>query len=115
MSTRCGIGILNTDNSVESIYCHYDGYPEGVGATLKHSYTNESKIAELIELGDISILDNTIEDTVAYHRDRGESRNNTKANHYESEGQYYEEATDDYGADYLYLFKDGRWFIRRTF
>lgn len=34
MSTRSRIGMINPYGSVSSIYCHFDGYPEGVGKTL---------------------------------------------------------------------------------
>lgn len=56
MSTRSRIGMIQKDGSVKSIYCHFDGYPEGVGAVLKKHYTNPEKVEELLELGDISVL-----------------------------------------------------------
>jgi hypothetical protein len=72
MATRSRIGIENQDGTVSSIYCHFDGYESGVGAILKVHYTNREKVQSLIDLGDISSLNETIEETVAYHRDRGE-------------------------------------------
>lgn len=56
MSTRSRVAIVNEDGSVESIYVHFDGYKEGVGAVLKKHYVNRKKIKELLELGDISVL-----------------------------------------------------------
>lgn len=78
MATRSNIGIIGkTDEdgirSVRYIYCHFDGYPDGVGSTLKNHYTDIDKIEELIEGGDISSLEETLEDTVFYRRDRGET------------------------------------------
>ena len=89
MSTRSRIGMEMPNGEVRSIYCHYDGYPSGVGAMLKEHYTNPEKLESLIALGDISILGqfvsvnipgvvHTFENpndgvTVAYHRDRGEA------------------------------------------
>ena len=85
MATRSRIGIQNPDGSVSSIYCHWDGYPDGVGATLIDHYSNRQKLNMLINLGDISILGENVATmdehsfnnpkegiTVAYHRDRGE-------------------------------------------
>ena len=88
MATRSRIGMEMPNGEVRSIYCHWDGYPEGVGATLQEHYTNPEKVEALIALGDISSLsrcvsvnipgvthtfDNPDPDvTVAYHRDRGE-------------------------------------------
>lgn len=56
MSTRSRIGMLMPDGKVKSIYCHWDGYPEGVGVKLQKHYTDPKKIEELLELGDISSL-----------------------------------------------------------
>lgn len=56
MSTRSRIGLLMKDGKVKSIYCHWDGYPEGVGVKLQKHYTDPKKIEELLELGDISSL-----------------------------------------------------------
>jgi hypothetical protein len=85
MATRSRIGIQDEKGTVRSIYCHFDGYPEGVGATLKEHYSNRQKLNMLINLGDISILEENVATvhehsfnnprpgvTVAYHRDRGE-------------------------------------------
>ena len=64
MSTRSRIGIIreaNTDSIViESVYCHFDGYPEGVGQTLLDHWTDEKKINRLIALGDLSSLGSVI-------------------------------------------------------
>jgi hypothetical protein len=88
MATRSRIGMEQPNGEVQSIYCHWDGYPEGVGATLQEHYTNPAKVEALIALGDISYLrqyvaplpgvshsfNNPAEGvTVAYHRDRGEA------------------------------------------
>jgi hypothetical protein len=85
MATRSRIGIQDENGTVRSIYCHFDGYPEGVGATLNEHYSNRQKLNMLINLGDISILGENVATmdehsfnnpkegiTVAYHRDRGE-------------------------------------------
>lgn len=39
-----------------SIYCHWDGYPEGVGAALLNNFTDENAIANLIAAGDCSSI-----------------------------------------------------------
>lgn len=56
MSTRSRIGIRNKNGSITSIYCHHDGYPEGVGEILLNNYKTEEKIRKLMELGDMSSL-----------------------------------------------------------
>jgi len=83
MGTRSTIAKENADGTITSIYCHWDGYPEGVGQTLIDHYTDLTKIDQLLALGDLSILaeeigeqhdfDNPTEGwTLAYGRDRGE-------------------------------------------
>jgi len=58
MSTRSRIGIIRSaeEKTVESIYCHFDGYPEGVGQTLLNHWTTAEWVEELIALGDLSAL-----------------------------------------------------------
>ena len=71
MATRSRIAIENENGTVISIYCHFDGYLEGVGKKLFEHYDRE-KTEKLIELGDISVLGESTLDTIAYHRDRNE-------------------------------------------
>lgn len=65
MSTRSRIGIIRSKPEdsppiVESIYCHFDGYPEGVGQMLLDHWTTKTKINRLIRLGDLSALGSEI-------------------------------------------------------
>ena len=56
MATRSRIGIVNEDGTVSSIYCHWDGYPEGNGKILLLHYSDRNKVQSLIDLGAISSL-----------------------------------------------------------
>jgi hypothetical protein len=115
MATRSRIGIENENGTISSIYCHFDGYPDGVGATLEEHYSNRQKLRMLINLGDISILgehvatmdehsfDNRKEGvTVAYHRDRGEEKREARIDKSLETFSNYEQ----YG--YVYT-KDEKW------
>lgn len=73
MSTRSLIGKLNPDNTVDFIYCHSDGYPDGVGRILNKHYTNPLEVDELLALGDLSSLADTTQWSVFYGRDRNET------------------------------------------
>ena len=73
MSTRSSITVQTAENKWKSIYCHYDGYPSGVGQTLKDHYSSQEKAEALIAMGDCSQLADTIKDSVFYGRDRGEA------------------------------------------
>ena len=56
MATRSRIGIQLPDNSILSVYCHWDGYPEFNGVKLKEHFNSYAKASELIDGGDISAL-----------------------------------------------------------
>ena len=73
MSTNSTITVRVSETQRLSIYCHWDGYPTGVGAILKEHYNNTDKLKELMALGDLSSLGETLEESVFYGRDRGET------------------------------------------
>jgi hypothetical protein len=54
MATRSRIGIQLSDESVLSVYHHWDGYPEWLGRILNTHYNTREKVAELIDGGDMS-------------------------------------------------------------
>ena len=109
MSTRALIGIQR-GNKVQYSYCHHDAYywKPGVGYTLVNYYDNEPIITELLSFGDMSSLENTLDKCEFYERDRGER------------GCHRPEVDiSDYNfnlqgdAEYIYLFKDGEWYVQK--
>ena len=123
MGTRSRIGIKNQDGTIDSIYCHWDGYPSHNGVILNEHYNEEARVRELISLGSLSSLSPAIspeEGTehsfnspqegvcVFYGRDRGEQEveprqdSNVKA-FMDKAGQSWEE--------WMYLFnpENGQW------
>jgi hypothetical protein len=116
MATRSFIGKINHDGTITGVYCHWDGYPDGVGMTLALHYTNLQKVDQLLELGDLSSLRPRLAPTdgelhsfdspapdvaVAYHRDRGEAYNRPKT--YAHIGEFQKNVFNDFGVDYAYL------------
>ena len=55
MGTRSRIGIQLQDDSILSVYHHWDGYPEWLGRILNTHYNTKEKVAELIDGGDMSV------------------------------------------------------------
>ena len=53
MSTRARIGILLPDDSILSVYHHFDGYPEWLGVILKEHFNTYEKASELIDGGNM--------------------------------------------------------------
>ena len=121
MATRSRIAIENEDGTVESIYCHFDGYIENNGKLLLEYYLERSKVEELINLGDISFLAENVAPinndhsfvnpnsgvVVAYHRDRGEDYRKPQKNY--SKADFFMSDVEEYG----YLFtKEGEWKVK---
>ena len=53
MSTHAYIGVRNDDDgTISAIYCHFDGYPEGVGADLVENFNSLESAQALIADGD---------------------------------------------------------------
>lgn len=105
MSTRSCIALQYADK-IAAIYCHFDGYPSGVGSDLKTYYTDFEKVESLILLGDISSLGEDERSTSAYHRDRGEELHTA-----EEYASFKEWAASADGSDreYFYLYRNGEW------
>ena len=66
MGTRSIIGMFD-GNTVKSVYCHWDGYPENNGKILISSYQTKEKVEKLIDCGSMSSLGSSIEDTKFYN------------------------------------------------
>lgn len=107
MSTRACVAVMDVDGTVSSIYNHWDGYESFLGATLRDHYNTPEKVNELIALGDVSVLMPTLEESVFYHRDRKESRARTVARKFAG----VEEWRMDMYFSYMYLFRDGVWYV----
>lgn len=113
MSTNSHIGKKLADGSIKYIYCHWDGYLNGVGKVLKKHYTDEAKIDALLELGDLSSLGPEIGECqdfenrsthnkgwcLAYGRDRNEKDTEARIGG-------MNDFTDQ---SYNYLWEDGTW------
>jgi hypothetical protein len=118
MATRGTIAIQNEDGTVTGIYTHWDSYLSHNGRILQNHYTDETKVRELIALGDLSCLGEDIgvkvdfEDhvshkgqCVAYGRDRGETNIEPRTCH--NWRQFIAENGQEY--DYLYDVAEQRW------
>ncbi|MEG0164897.1 hypothetical protein [Anaerorhabdus sp.] len=123
MAIASYIGRVNSDGSVNAIYCHNAGYLRHTGVMLISFYQGIDKVNELLNLGDLSLLDEYVSPdpnqvhtfdnpqagvTVAYMRDRNEE--NLMAREFKN----LEEFTYMYnagGIDCAYLFdvEKGQW------
>ena len=103
MATRSRIGIELKDNSVLSVYHHWDGYPQWLGKQLMKHYNTRDKVTELIDGGDMSVcLTDDGEPSPQYYSLRGEDcppRLDKDMEEFFSDGE-----------EYSYIFRNGNWF-----
>jgi len=109
MATRSRIGIRNNDGSYTSVYVHWDGSPDSRMPLLTECWNETEKVKELIEGGGISSLSYTMENTVFYHRDRGEVLDIMYSPSGLDELIY---DTGRAGEEYLYIFSYNEWTVR---
>jgi hypothetical protein len=117
MSTRSTVGAVQRNGLIKAIYVHFDGYPSGVGHKLKMFYSTAEKLEELLNLGDLSILDDQIGEKqipgkrrpgtcLAYGRDYDEA--DVEAKFFPSISKWLPYYSD---SQYAYLFNGGVWEI----
>ena len=88
----------------------HDMYPSGAGVCLNAHYNTKERIEALFALGDLSGLGGRLSNDDpgpdaqdvchAYHRDYGEELCPPR---------------DAYWAEYVYLFRDGKWYVNTTY
>ncbi len=120
MSTSSSITVKCKDGKFRSIYCNFNGYPEHLFAMLIENYNNQDIAEKLVNLGDISILDKSIECpeghsydydkrvegySIFYGRDRGEEDVDCFV------GDNYKECFDYNDQSYNYLWDGERWVL----
>ena len=121
MATRSFICKSLPNNAIVGVYCHYDGYPSGVGATLTTHYATDERVTALLNLGSISQLeprlvpdlgdthtfDNPAKNvTVAYHRDRGEGICTIT---FPSLDVMVENVAHQLGVEFVYIWDSNEW------
>jgi hypothetical protein len=95
MATHSRIAVQNADGTFLSIYCHWDGYPRGVGKDLLNEHNSEQAARALMEHSDLS----TLSPLVSY-RSKGET---------DVDAQVHDSMEDlqsvafDCGVDWIYL------------
>lgn len=113
MATRARIGMKDQYGEVESIYLHHDGYADHVVPVLKTAYGTPEAVEALLDLGDLSVLDTTLDSCVAFGRDRGEDgveRIHHSADEWPDSSAYFHYEYDPVFRNWHYRrLQDGRW------
>jgi len=100
MATRSRIAVELSDGTVKSVYCHYDGYPEGVGQDLLNlEFSSTEEVEEFIDEGDRSTVE------LSYKEWRDED---CPPDSHESVRDFFDGDIEMYG----YLFtQEGEWLV----
>jgi len=104
MSTRSLIACKNQDETFNAVYCHFDGYLDGVGKVLSDNYLTEESANNLISRGDMSTLGKTL-DECDFYTNRGETLKVRRNLTFEQ----LMEKSKNMWAEYLYIFENNRW------
>ena len=105
MGTRSTIALAYADGSVGQVYCHWDGYLSNNGKILLNSYQDPFKVRDLLDEGDMSSLETTVEGCTFYS-ERGED---CPQRMYKDYAEFRKEAQ---GEEYNYILRrDGNWYV----
>ena len=106
MATRSRIAVETKEGGVRSVYCHFDGYPDGVGANLLQKFpdgTDSKEVEEYIDLGDRSTTE------LSYGEWRGED---CPPQSHPSVSDFFEGDIEEWG--YLYT-QEGQWLVKEGY
>lgn len=106
MATRSTISKIKKDGSVETIYCHNDGYLEHHAPILKKYYTNLTAINTLLNKGDMSVLSNSADNSTFYRRDMKRKKSECAKRTIS-----FESFLNNSLQDYNYIFKNKKWYV----
>ena len=109
--TRSQIGIINKRGKIESVYMHYDGYPDHMLPTIKKGYMNPGAVKFLLKKGGGSGLD-ADPSKINFYGDKTTMKGDMK-----DVDKYLYDAADRAGAEYVYLYdeKSKKWMMADTY
>lgn len=114
MSTRSSIAVQKADGKVEAVYCHFDGYLDGVGETLVLNFDSQELAEGLVSLGGLSTVAGAkdLNDVEAYARDRGERFEDNAPEVFTDLADYRARVGTLIGDNgYRYIFTKGEWAV----
>ena len=109
--TRSQIGIINKRGKIESVYMHYDGYPDHMLPTIKKGYMNPGTVKFLLKKGGGSFLE-ADPSKINFYGDKTTMKGDAK-----DIDKYLYDAADRAGAEYVYLYdeKSKKWMMADTY
>lgn len=106
MATRSFIAVKVKDG-YNAIYCHWDGYIDGVGKNLYNNFKTFKEVNNLIDGGDVSSIDE--KGNVSYYND--DASNTIFCSDYNE----LVENAKNCGTEYLYVFNVNEWYYLKLY
>ena len=105
--TRSQVGKITKRGKIESVYMHYDGYPDHMLPTIKKGYKDVKNVNLLLRNGGGSGLE-ADPNKINFYGDKQVMKGDAK-----NIETYIKSASYDGGAEYVYLYdeRDGKWYM----
>lgn len=105
--TRSQIGLINKRGKIESVYMHYDGYPDHMLPTIKKGKYDAGTVKTLLKKGGGSYLEPDWRN-INFYGDKATMQGDVK-----NIDKYIYDASDKAGAEFVYLYdeRDGKWYM----
>jgi hypothetical protein len=110
MGTHAVIAVQYNE-TINSVYCHFDGYFEHVGNILQDYYNTEDKIDQLMVRGDMSSLGKTIKECKFFDDTSFKVFIDSP---FMSARERLKTYANSRFASYVYLFVEGNWIMTKT-
>ena len=109
--TRSQIGIISKSGKIESVYMHYDGYPDHMLPTIKKGYMNPGTVKMLLKKGGGSFLE-ADPSKINFYGDKTTMKGDVK-----NIEKYIKDAEYNGGAEFVYLYDMGskKWMMADTY
>ena len=109
--TRSQIGIISKSGKIESVYMHYDGYPDHMLPTIKKGYMNPGTVKMLLKKGGGSFLE-ADPSKINFYGDKTTMKGDVK-----NIDKYIKDAEYNGGAEFVYLYDMGskKWMMADTY
>ena len=104
MASRAKVFRFSAPNTIEIAYNHYDGYPEGLGSTLRKHYTDNTKVADLIGGGNWSGISDE-DGEVKYYGEKPDIISDEN-----KDELLFKLASEVMSVNYAYMWDGERWF-----
>ena len=105
--TRSQIGLINKKGKIQSVYMHYDGYPDHMLPTIKKGYMNSGAVKNILKKGGGSGLE-ADPSKINFYGDKTTLKGDAK-----KVDDFISDASEKGGAEFVYLFdeRDGKWYM----